>query len=381
MPILTILLALLTLIAGFLIPTVAFWFFFGSNAKGVSPPPLAESTSYSDYSRSTLNSGCGLPKEFVSIQFGTFDALLVINHVANKFKISPSWVAAIMEQESNFNPDATSSAGAGGLMQLMPGTFPENYQPADYKDKFKTLILENDAFNPPASNELARFHPGPNSYAGTNYFRKQLDAFGGNYRLALAAFNAGPGNARSGYWQAMVETINYVRQVPEREKKFAACRKGDKLVAGSGPNIPAEADENGKKVLDQAGKYKPGTCSNINCYEHTRAVYAKAGMTPDSSDFLDKGYGSQITASPKPGYIMDLDLDGNGNADHTVLFDHEEIVDGQRVWYFWNADATNDWVYTDKAPDTNSKDPRVPWLPDQQTNGLPVHMWKPVPIK
>ncbi|MBI2589861.1 hypothetical protein HYW32_02465 [Candidatus Berkelbacteria bacterium] len=147
---------------------------------------------------------------------------------------------------------------------------------------------------------------------------------------------------------------------------------------------------NGAKVLKIAREYNIGrfkeatqeTCAlGKNCYSHARAVYDIAGMkTPPPS--TGSGYSSRITTQPKPGYIMDLDLDhaprksnDNDGADHTILFDHEEIVNGQRVWRFWHADASNEWVYTDGPPGDKSR--RGPYLPD--TEGLPVHMWKPVP--
>jgi soluble lytic murein transglycosylase-like protein len=85
---------------------------------------------------------------------------------AEKYSVDYALVKAAIKAESNFNPQATSRAGAKGLMQLMPGT-------AD------ALGVENS------------FHPEANIEGGVRHLRHLLDIFTGNLRLALAAYNAG----------------------------------------------------------------------------------------------------------------------------------------------------------------------------------------------
>lgn len=103
-------------------------------------------------------------------------------------------LAALVQWESGFNPNAVSPAGAVGLTQLMPGTA-------------RGLGLRVD------DQVDERYDPAKNLLAGARYLRQQLDAFG-SYELALAAYNAGPGAVRQyGGIPPFEETRKYVSGV------------------------------------------------------------------------------------------------------------------------------------------------------------------------
>jgi soluble lytic murein transglycosylase-like protein len=112
-----------------------------------------------------------------------------INAAAQKYGVDPALLKGLIRQESNFNPNAKSPAGAAGLCQLMPGT----------------------AASLGCTNPL---DPAQAIDAGAKYLSQQLKAFGGDPRKALAAYNAGPGAVqRYGGVPPYAETQNYVRAV------------------------------------------------------------------------------------------------------------------------------------------------------------------------
>lgn len=92
---------------------------------------------------------------------------LVADH-ARRERLRPDLLREVMRRESGFRPCAVSRRGAQGLMQLMPGTA-EDYGVRD------------------------PFDPDQNVAAGAKFLRKLLDRYSGNLRLALSAYNAGPG--------------------------------------------------------------------------------------------------------------------------------------------------------------------------------------------
>ena len=121
-----------------------------------------------------------------------------IRHYAKQFGVDPTLVRAVMHAESAFNPNALSSAGAGGLMQLMPQTA-ARFGVAD------------------------RFNPKENIAGGVAYLAFLLDLFHGDRQLAVAAYNAGEGAVQkySGV-PPYNETQNYVTRVLDLQKRYVA---------------------------------------------------------------------------------------------------------------------------------------------------------------
>lgn len=92
----------------------------------------------------------------------------LIEKIADLHEIDPALIKAIVKAESSYNPQAVSTAGAMGLMQLMPATAAE--------------VGVTDSFN-----------PEDNLHGGIKYYKKMLKRFEGDIELALAAYNAGSG--------------------------------------------------------------------------------------------------------------------------------------------------------------------------------------------
>ncbi len=107
---------------------------------------------------------------------------------SERYGLDPRLVQSVIEVESGFCNEVTSSAGAEGLMQIMPET---------QRDLGVTQP----------------FDPNENIAGGVRYLRQMLDRFG-SLELALAAYNAGPGNVEKyGGVPPFKETRNYVRKV------------------------------------------------------------------------------------------------------------------------------------------------------------------------
>jgi soluble lytic murein transglycosylase-like protein len=117
----------------------------------------------------------------------TYDAL--IDEAAAIHQVDADLIHAVIETESSYDPHAVSSAGAQGLMQLMPA------------------LQEELGVDDP-------FDPRQNIFAGTRHLKRLLERFGGDVALALASYNAGLGNvARYRGIPPFSETRGYVKKI------------------------------------------------------------------------------------------------------------------------------------------------------------------------
>ena len=138
--------------------------------SGELPVPEEAVANLSDHSR-------GIPPQYVA----------KVHELSARYDLSPSLIDALVWQESRWRENAVSHAGARGLAQLMPGT--ADYLRVNARDPYQNLD------------------------GGARYLREQYDRFG-SWRLALAAYNAGPGAViKHGGVPPFRETRNYVRVI------------------------------------------------------------------------------------------------------------------------------------------------------------------------
>lgn len=142
---------------------------------------------------------------------------------AKNYGVDPYLIAAIIRVETNYDPDKRSKKGAVGLMQLMPDT--------------AQWIVEQAGYAKETSSKLHR--PDVNIEIGAWYLNSLYNQFDNNMAAVLAAYNAGPGNARkwiqSGLWDGTLddigqipfgETRHYVQRVHYYYSKYAKLHAG-----------------------------------------------------------------------------------------------------------------------------------------------------------
>jgi len=133
-----------------------------------------------------------------------------VRKIAQGYQLEPAHVYAVIRQESAFNKDARSPAGALGLMQLMP----------------KTGRVTAKKHNIPLSSTSLLYEPDKNIMIGSAYLKQVMEEYDDNIVLASAAYNAGPHRVKrwlpedeekpAARWIAMVpfnETRDYIQRI------------------------------------------------------------------------------------------------------------------------------------------------------------------------
>ena len=191
-----------------------------------------------------------------AIQNHQYDGLIA--RAANRYGVDPALVKAIICKESRFNPRAQSEAGARGLMQMMP-------------DTARGLGVKDP------------FNPEQNVTAGTRYIGQLLKRYRGNERLALAAYNAGPGNvAKYGGVPPFAETQNYVTKVNQFRHQYAAERLSQLEPGSTSPSYA-----------------KVASASN---FQNVLTSLAQGSVSPSASLPLELDYRSAGLSNPQAAF-------------------------------------------------------------------------------
>ncbi len=190
--------------------------------------------------------------------------------------IDPLVLHAIIRQESSFQKDVLSPAGAVGLMQLMPRTAAET--------------ARREKLSRPRRRDLTR--PELNVQLGAAYLSQLLKGYDGDYFRAVAAYNAGESAVRRWWNGAGGDPATYLEQISYRETRFYVRRVFFNLLqyyriyrpemfARYFPTVPADAPQ----VLDAASSPAPaGSPDNVSATPPTPAASQTAAPPPPPSD-------------------------------------------------------------------------------------------------
>ena len=152
--------------------------------------------------RAILVLGMANAYDDLTLRFPLLYTELARKHAA-RHGLDPARVMAIMRAESAFNPSARSPVGALGLMQLMPATGRATARSAGLR----------------FDNEKSLLEPAINITLGSVYLRQMLTRYDGNFAMAAAAYNAGPGRVRQWQGDQCITTERWVEAIPFTETR------------------------------------------------------------------------------------------------------------------------------------------------------------------
>ncbi len=142
-----------------------------------------------------------------------FDA--IVAHASQRTKVPGEWIYAVMRQESLYRPQAVSSAGARGLMQVLPSTA------AALAKRWKVTLASRDAL----------FDPAPATLLGAAHLRELLDDYAGALPLSLAAYNAGAVPVARWLPDRSMDADIWIENIPYAETRSYVQRVLEHIVA------------------------------------------------------------------------------------------------------------------------------------------------------
>ncbi len=176
----------------------------------------------------------------------------IFQKAADTYNVPVDLLKAVGKAESNFDPTSKSSAGAMGIMQLMPKT--------------AASLGVTDAFD-----------PYQNIMGGAKYLSQMLEQVNGNVEVALAAYNAGPGNVQKyGGIPPFEETHNYIAKVMDY------C--SDNLTAGIVSGSTSSSGLTGSESLSELSAKDLSTMMTLYRYQTELSILSAVSDNEESKD-------------------------------------------------------------------------------------------------
>lgn len=223
----------------------------------------------------------------------------IFQEAANTYGVSAVILKSIAKAESGFNPSAVSSAGAVGIMQLMPQTA-------------ASLGVTNS------------YDARENIMGGAKYISQLLSKYEGNISLALAAYNAGSGNVEKyGGIPPFTETQNYVQKVLSYMEDFGASASSDtSSVFGLSGDARAQANQLLEEFFSSKNISKDALDLLVTVLK-LKSLVSSAGSDASASSAGDTSSTEDSSSTEDTSSIQDGDeADGTSKTIRVVVAEH-----------------------------------------------------------